>query len=81
MPVTNNLSAEQAALAETVLNSINDGVMIVDANGLVKLANPAAARMTGNSQPSDMLGLSFLSVLRLTTGEGATLTDSQNPLA
>ncbi|MBR2659196.1 PAS domain-containing protein [Candidatus Saccharibacteria bacterium] len=81
MPVTNNLSAEQAALAETVLNSINDGVMIVDANGLVKLANPAAARMTGNSQPSDMLGLSFLSVLRLATGEGATLTDSQNPLA
>lgn len=81
MPVTNNLSAEQAALAETVLNSINDGVIIVDANGLVKLANPAAARMTGNSQPSDMLGLSFLSVLRLATGEGATLTDSQNPLA
>ena len=81
MPVANNLSAEQAALAETVLNSINDGVMIIDANGLVKLANPAAARMTGNSQPADMLGLSFLSVLRLTTGEGVALTDSQNPLA
>ena len=76
-----DLSAEQAVLAETVLNSIHDGVLIVDGNGLVKLANPAAARMTGNNSPSDMLGLSFLSVLRLQTGEGAALPDNQNPLA
>ena len=76
-----DLSAEQAVLAETVLNSIHDGVLIVDGNGLVKLANPAAARMTGNSSPSDMLGLSFLSVLRLQTGEGTALADNQNPLA
>ena len=41
-----DLTAEQAILAETVLNTINDGVMIIDPNGLVKLINPAAARMT-----------------------------------
>ena len=79
--VTQNLSAEQAMLAETVLNSINDGVMIIDQNGLVKLMNPAAARMTGNSEAGETIGLSYLSVLKLENGEGLEIPDSQNPLA
>ena len=75
------LTAEQAALAEIVLNSINDGVVIIDQNGLVKLMNPAAARMTGNNSPADGLGLSYLSLIKLETSEGLTVADSQNPLA
>ncbi|MBO7720598.1 PAS domain-containing protein [Candidatus Saccharibacteria bacterium] len=68
-------------LAELVLNSINDGVVIIDQNGLVKLLNPAAARMTGNADYSDALGLSYLSLMKLETGEGMAVPDSQNPLA
>ena len=74
-------SQEQAALAETVLNSITDGVVIVDQNGLVKMMNPAAAHMTGNNSPTDGLGLSYLSIIRLENGEGLVIQDSQNPLA
>ena len=74
-------SQEQAALAETVLNSINDGVVIVDQNGLVKMMNPAAAHMTGNVSAADGLGLSYLSLIKLENGEGLVIQDSQNPLA
>lgn len=71
----------QAVLAETVLNSINDGVVIIDANGIIKLMNPAAARMTGNASPADGVGLSYLSIVRLENGEGMQLPDANNPLA
>ena len=72
---------DRALLAELVLNSINDGVVIIDQNGLVKLVNPAAARMTGIPNGSDALGLSYLSLMKMENGEGLVLTDSQNPLA
>ncbi len=72
---------DRALLAELVLNSINDGVMIIDQNGLVKLANPAAAEITGMPSAPDALGLSYLSVMRMENGEGLTLTDNMNPLA
>ncbi|MBR3264061.1 PAS domain-containing protein [Candidatus Saccharibacteria bacterium] len=72
---------DRALLAELVLNSINDGVVIIDQNGLVRLANPAAARMTGIPSGADALGLSYLSLMRMENGEGMALTDAQNPLA
>ena len=76
-----SLNQEQAALAESVINAINDGVLIVDPNGLIKLINPAAARMTGNVNASDCLGLSYLSVIKMETPEGMTVLDNKNPLA
>ncbi len=78
--VPDDLSRDQAILAEKVLNTINDGVIIIDQNGLVKLINPAAARMTGNNSPSDVMGISYLSLLRLENGEGMPIADNQNPL-
>lgn len=72
---------DRALLAELVLNSINDGVVIIDQNGLVKLVNPAAARMTGINDGADALGLSYLSLMKMENGEGMVLTDNQNPLA
>ena len=79
--VGQGLTANQVALVETVFNSINDGVVIIDANGIVKLMNPSAARMTGNSHASDGVGLSYLSLLKMENGEGMEIVDSQNPLA
>ncbi|GIG56892.1 hypothetical protein Lfu02_12640 [Longispora fulva] len=38
---------DQASLLETVLNSINDGVAVVDADGEFLLHNPAARRILG----------------------------------
>ncbi|MBR3233438.1 PAS domain-containing protein [Candidatus Saccharibacteria bacterium] len=71
----------QAILAETVLNYINDGVIIINQNGIVKLINPAATRMTGYTNSDETVGLSYLSVMKLETGEGMAIPDNQNPLA
>lgn len=45
-----NLRAENARLA-TVLEQLTDGVIIADANGMVRFANPAARKMFNIAQP------------------------------
>ena len=64
---------DHALLAELVLNSIDDGVVIIDQNGLVKLVNPAAARMTGIPNGIDAMGLSYLSLMKMENGDGCFL--------
>ena len=71
----------QAVLAETVLNYINDGVVIIDHNGLVKLINPAALHMAGYTNTEETIGLSYLSVMKLENADGSIVPDNQNPLA
>ena len=46
------LESERARLA-TVLDQITDGVLIADANGMIRLANPAAGRLFQASNPVD----------------------------
>jgi two-component system, OmpR family, phosphate regulon sensor histidine kinase PhoR len=46
------LESERARLA-TVLDQITDGVLIADANGMIRLANPAAGRLFQTSNPVD----------------------------
>jgi two-component system phosphate regulon sensor histidine kinase PhoR len=47
-----NLESERARLA-TVLDQITDGVLIADANGIIRFANPAAGRLFQASKPVD----------------------------
>ncbi|MBI5950668.1 MAG: PAS domain-containing protein [Chloroflexi bacterium] len=54
------LNAQNERLA-TVLEQLTDGVIIVDANGLIQLANPAAQRLF---ETSSALGRSVIEVLR-----------------
>ncbi len=79
--MSRNAPSSQAILAEIVLNYINEGVVIIDGNGIVKLVNPAASRMIGYNNPADLVGLSYLSAIHLETGEGMPIPDNQNPLA
>ena len=74
----NNLETERATL-EAVLQKMTDGVLIVDTQGMVQLANPAAEKMFSISQTST-IGKPLIEVVRhhqpvemwqrcLTTGE------------
>lgn len=69
-----------SALAELTLNAITDGVLLVDENGLIKFANPAAAEMVGYGRPNNMLGLSFETVLKLENAEGMLVPPEQTKL-
>ena len=67
-------------LANLVLNSIEEGVIIVHPSGVVLLSNPAAMRMLGVNDTSAILNVQIGSLLRLENGEGMKLEDSVNPV-
>lgn len=69
-----------AELANLVLNSIEEGVIIVHPSGVVLLSNPAAMRMLGVNDTSAILNVQIGSLLRLENGEGMKLEDSVNPV-
>lgn len=75
----NDTSAD-AGLAELALNNITDGVLIIDSNGIVKMANPAALTMLGQKSANDILGLDFSLVIKLENSEGMPLDGDNNPL-
>lgn len=70
-----------SAFAEIALNYITDGVLLIDGNGVVKYANPAAATMAGYGVPTNMLGLDYQLVLKLETTEGVPVADNQSKLS
>ena len=69
-----------AELANLVLNSIEEGVIIVHPSGTILLANPAAMRMLGVNDASAVQNVQLSSVLRLENGEGMKLDDAANPV-
>ncbi len=71
--------SEVATKSEIIINAIGDGVIAVDAKGIVQLINPAAQKMLGWSK-QDALLLNYKSILRLTDEHGKAVEDSQNPI-
>ena len=70
----------QTGLAEIALNSINDGVVMTNKNGIIEFINPAAVTMTDTKIPSNAIGLDYALILKIETKDGRELTDEENPL-
>lgn len=73
-------TAQSANLANLVLNSIDEGVMIVHSSGIVVLVNPAAMRLLGTSDPNMVENLQLASILNLENSEGTRTEDDVNPV-
>ena len=73
-------TTRSANLANLVLNSIDEGVMIVHSSGIVVLINPAAMRLLGTSDPNTVENLQLASILKLENGEGLKIDDNINPV-
>ena len=73
-------TAQSANLANLVLNSIDEGVMIVHSSGIVVLVNPAAMRLLGTSDPNMVENLQLTSILNLENSEGTKIEDDVNPV-
>lgn len=73
-------STHSGNLANLVLNSIDEGVMIVHSSGIVVLVNPAAMRLLGTNDPNTVENLQLTSILKLENGEGAPIEDNVNPI-
>lgn len=67
-------------MAERALNSIAEGVLIIDAAGVIKFANPAAVSLVGATNLYEVAGLYLFSVLRLEDNTGQQIQEDMNPL-
>lgn len=61
-----------------VLNVMEDGVVMVDTQGVVRLFNPAAGRIVG-WKPEEVIGLDFHSILPLVNEHGQTYPPASHP--
>ena len=64
---------------ELIVNTIEDGVMLLDEKGMIQLFNPGAANITGWSS-EEAIGLSATAVIKLVDNKNQPCEDSQNPL-
>ncbi len=77
-----NLASELSEVAnksEVVINAIGDGVVAIDAMGIIQLINPAAQRIIGWGK-QDALALNYKSVLKLVNQANEALEDDTNPI-
>lgn len=71
--------SEVASKSEVVINAIGDGVLAIDAQGLIQLINPAAQRIIGWGK-QDALALSYKSVLQLVNAKNEPLSPEIDPI-
>lgn len=66
--------------SDIVLNSIEDGVIVADANQVIQVFNPAASRLTG-WPVSDALHLDYKAVIHLVDEKNVVYTNDKHPFA
>ena len=64
--------------ADFILDTIEDGVVLVSQDGIIHLFNPAAAKITG-WPPTEAIKLNFKAVLALVDEKGQPLPDASHP--
>lgn len=70
----------QLAFTRALTDSVGEGIMATDTDGLITFLNPAAEELLGWSE-SDVLGRPSFAILHVQTGEGAGLGSADCPLA
>ena len=73
-----NLKNEQQKF-ELIVNTIEDGVMLLDNQGVIQLFNPGACKISGWDS-SDACGLNSTAVLKLVNNKNEAYDDALNPL-
>ena len=63
--------------SDIVISAIGDGVVAVNAKGIITLINPAAQQLVGWGN-QDAIGLSYKSVIRLMDQDNNTIKDNDN---
>ncbi len=71
--------SQVASQSEVVINAIGDGVMAIDAQGIIQLINPAAQRILGWGK-QDSLALNYKSVLQMTNLKNEPLDATTDPV-
>lgn len=64
--------------SEVILNAIDDGVILLDADQTIQMFNPAASRITGWDQ-KDTVGISYKSVMPLQNDKAEIYQEAETP--
>ena len=78
---TKNLATnlyDEKAKSDIILNAIDDGVILIDANKTIQLFNPAAEKITGWAQ-KDAIGIQYAGVLKLINKKNEPYGALQDP--
>lgn len=78
--VSDKLAKDQSLSSEFILNAIEDGVVMVEADNLIHLFNPAASVISG-WPGSEAVGLEYHSVLPLVDEHGTAVGPQLHPFA
>ncbi|MBI1952378.1 PAS domain S-box protein [Candidatus Saccharibacteria bacterium] len=78
--VSNKLAKEPELSSEFILGAIEDGVVMIGADNIIHLFNPAAGQITGWAA-DEAVGLEFHSVLPIVDDHGTAITPSLNPFS
>lgn len=68
----------EKAKSDIILNAIDDGVMLLDANKTIQMFNPAAAKITGWAE-KDTLNLDYHSVIKLVNDKNEPYAQTDDP--
>ncbi len=69
---------DEKTKSDIILNAIDDGVVLIDANKIIQSCNPAAATITGWSQ-KDAIGVQYDSVIKLVNDKNEAYQPLENP--
>lgn len=70
--------ADEKRRFEVIINSIDDGVILIDSQQVIQMINPSAANMCGWSD-EEATGLSVHAVVQLVDGKGQAISEEENP--
>lgn len=76
--LASNLRDEKAK-SEIILNAIEDGVILIDDQQVIRLFNPGASNILGWKR-EEAEGLDWRSVFRFTNQKGETIEDKETPI-
>ncbi|MBI2592178.1 PAS domain S-box protein [Candidatus Saccharibacteria bacterium] len=76
--VSDKLAKDQGLSSEFILGAIEDGIIMVGADKIIHLFNPAASQITG-WPATEAVGLDFHSVVALTDSHGVIYPETTHP--
>jgi PAS domain S-box-containing protein len=71
--------SQVSSKSDVIINSIADGVVVIDSRGIVQLINPAAQTMLGWPN-RDAVGLDYRSVIKLVDTAGNPVAEELSPI-
>ncbi len=72
-------ATDTGRLAVLALNTIQDGVVIVNKDGVIKFINPAAVDMTGCEKADNAVNLDFSLIMKFEKTDGSVVDEKNNP--